>query len=159
MELIASCIADMQSKGIDQWGNFYPTKEIISSDIKKQNLYVYKQDSQLIGIVALENTQDEEYDKIQWRGNGNFLVIHRLTVTPAFQKQGYATKIMDWVETFAKTHNYTSIRLDAYTGNPASMKLYETRRYFKTGQVCYPHRKLPFNCYEKILASPNPIKT
>ncbi len=149
MQLIRSTIIEMRNNGIDQWGDFYPTEKIIRKDVEKQHLYMYKQESHLIGIVALENTQDPEYDKLQWQGDGNFLVVHRLAIDPAFQRQGCATKIMDWVETFASTNGYTSIRLDAYTGNPAAVNLYERRGYSKTGQVCYPHRTLPFNCYEK----------
>ena len=154
MELLAQCIGDMQSKDIDQWGHFYPTEQVIREDIQKQKLYIYQQKFQVIGIVVLDCEQDELYDNLQWHGDDNFLVVHRLAITPAFQKQGYATKIMDWIEAFASTNSYTSIRLDAYTGNPAAMNLYETRGYIKTGQVSYPHRTLPFNCYEKATTSP-----
>lgn len=58
---------------------------------------------------------------------------------------------MDLAEAHAKQNTYVSIRLDAYAGNPPTVKLYERRGYRKAGQVYFPRRTLPFFCFEKIL--------
>jgi RimJ/RimL family protein N-acetyltransferase len=44
---------------------------------------------------------------------------------------------------------YSSVRLDAFTHNPFSCKLYESIGYTKAGEVIF--RKGRFNLYEKDL--------
>jgi ribosomal protein S18 acetylase RimI-like enzyme len=77
------------------------------------------------------------------------LVIHRLSVHPEFQGKGIAKEILKFIEGFASENNYSSIRLDAYSGNEKALKLYENSNYKKAGQFDYPMRDLPFYCYEK----------
>jgi len=43
------------------------------------------------------------------------------------------------------------IRLDAYTGNPRALALYEKRGYQRIGQAYFPRRELPFDCFEKVV--------
>ena len=40
----------------------------------------------------------------------------------------------------ARDHGYACIRLDAYTGNPRAMALYERRGYRQIGQARFPRR-------------------
>jgi ribosomal protein S18 acetylase RimI-like enzyme len=58
---------------------------------------------------------------------------------------------MDFAERFARDRGFPCIRLDAYTGNPAALALYRRRGYHCAGQVFFPRRDLPFDCYEKII--------
>jgi len=58
---------------------------------------------------------------------------------------------MDFAEAFAKEHGFSGIRLDAYTGNPLALALYERRGYHRIGQTRFPRRELPFYCCEKIV--------
>ncbi|HBF38124.1 MAG TPA: hypothetical protein DDW50_12470 [Firmicutes bacterium] len=76
-------------------------------------------------------------------------VIHRLAVNPEYQKQGIGRQLMDFAEKCALERGYTSIRLDAYSGNHRAVNLYENRGYKKVGQFFYPSREFPFYCYEK----------
>jgi ribosomal protein S18 acetylase RimI-like enzyme len=77
------------------------------------------------------------------------LIIHRLSVHPEFQGKGVAKEILKFIEACAFENNYSSIRLDAYSGNERALKLYENFGYKKAGQFMYPKRDLPFYCYEK----------
>lgn len=42
---------------------------------------------------------------------------------------------MDFAERFADENGYEAIRLDAFTGNPGAVALYERRGYRKAGVV------------------------
>jgi len=57
--------------------------------------------------------------------------------------------MMVFAESFAANHNFSCIRLDAYTGNPRALALYERLGYQQAGQVFFPRRELPFACFEK----------
>lgn len=46
--------------------------------------------------------------------------------------------MLNYIEDMAAKNNYSSIRLDAYSGNETALKLYESFGYKKAGQVYFP---------------------
>lgn len=58
---------------------------------------------------------------------------------------------MGFAERYGIDNNFSSVRLDAYSGNKQSLQFYEKRGYQKRGEVSFPGRKLPFFCYEMAL--------
>jgi ribosomal protein S18 acetylase RimI-like enzyme len=58
---------------------------------------------------------------------------------------------MDFAENYAAEKGFSSIRLDAYSGNSRALNLYERRGFRRVGQFFSPRRELPFYCYEKVL--------
>ncbi len=152
LNLTKSCARAMISKGIYQWNEHYPTKERFRTDIELQELYVLDEET-VIGVIVLTEIEDEEYIPIQWlTQNGNNLYVHRLAVHPTFWGQGYAQKLMDFAEDYARKHQYESIRLDTFSQNPRNQKFYETRGYQKLGNIFFPKQsEYPFYCYELLL--------
>lgn len=150
LDIISKCIKYMESQGIYQWNEFYPNSDIIENDIKSEDCYVLKDNEKCVAYVAINEEQSPEYSQINWFTDGRkVLVIHRLSVHPKFQGKGIAKKILKFIEDFANKNNYSSIRLDAYSGNEKALKLYENFGYKKVGQFFFPRRDLPFYCYEK----------
>ena len=159
LDIISTCIADMQSVGNDQWDQYYPTADIIENDIQRGVCYILKNNGQCAAYVAIDEDQSFEYSQINWSTDGRkVLVIHRLSVHPAFQRKGIAKKLLGFIETFAAENNYSDIRLDAYSGNEKALKLYENFDYRKTGQFNLSNRNLPFYCYEKNRLNFNLLK-
>jgi GNAT superfamily N-acetyltransferase len=151
VRLISAATHTMREEGIYQWDEIYPNEEIITKDVDSRSLYVLEQGDLCIATVSLNQEQDEAYQQVHWLGGEPVLVVHRLCVDPAYQGNGIASRLMDFAEEHAKQNAYVSIRLDAYTGNPRAVRLYEQRGYRKAGQVYFPRRMLPFFCFEKIL--------
>lgn len=150
LDIISNCIKYMKSQGIYQWDKFYPNSDIIENDIEREHSYVLKDNDKCIAYVAINGEQSPEYSQINWFTDGRkVLVIHRLSVHPEFQGKGIAKKILKFIEDFAAENDYSSIRLDAYSGNEKALKLYENFDYKKVGQFYIPNRDLPFYCYEK----------
>ncbi|MDP4088644.1 MAG: GNAT family N-acetyltransferase [Bacillota bacterium] len=147
MELVKKAVADMISKGIEQWDDIYPNIEVISRDIAEGNLYVYH-DGVIKGIVVLNEYQDKEYEEVQWEKQcGKPMVIHRLCIAPQSQGSGIARAFIDFAEEYAKRNEYDSIRLDTFIHNLRACRLYEGKGYKKVGIVTF--RKGEFYCYEK----------
>lgn len=141
---------DLEKNGIFQWTNNYPTRSIIESDLKKEVLFVLKNNKEIIGAINISEEQEPEYETINWEfDNSKVLVIHRLVIDPKYQGKGYARKLMDFAEKFAKENNYSSIRLDAFSQNKRVIDFYEKRKYFIRGNVNFPEREYPFHCMEK----------
>lgn len=145
--LLHRCIENMESCGIHQWDDIYPGVETFESDIEKNNLYVTKSDGRLCVAAAIDEEQPPEYRTISWKlTEGRILVVHRLCVDPDFQGRGYAGSAMRFIENYAHRNGYASIRLDAFTKNPAAVRLYRGRGYRLAGTVDF--RKGPFYCFE-----------
>ncbi len=158
--LFARVVDGMRSQGIDQWDERYPDRAVLEADLRAGVAFALFGDREEsprfqagapVGYVALNEEQSEEYRDVPWLENGGApLVIHRLCVDPVFQGRGAAKTLLSFAETFALQTGHTSIRLDAFTQNPAALALYDSLGYDWRGEVTF--RKGLFRCYEKILS-------
>jgi len=152
--LTKACGKHMRENGIDQWDENYPDRKSIEQDIATSTLYAYSEEDQIIGIVVLNENQDEEYQEINWstKESDRNLVVHRLAVLPEHQGKGIARKLMDFSEGLAKEKNYDAIRLDTFSQNPRNQKFYLNRGYTDLGPVFLKYKKEhPYFCYELLL--------
>lgn len=153
LTITGACAADMIKKGIYQWNEHYPSQEVFEKDIDRGELYVVEDKKQLIGTIVISTFMDAEYKPIVWlTDNTNNVYIHRIAVHPDFQGKGFAQKLMDFAENYAKENGFISIRLDTFSQNKSNQKFYETRGYEKLGDIYLPKQsEYPFHCYELVL--------
>jgi ribosomal protein S18 acetylase RimI-like enzyme len=152
MGLIRDCVRDLEAHGVYQWGEHYPTREIIRGDIDSKSMHMLGEGGEILGIITLNEEQPLEWRKIRWSTEeGRILAVHRFAVSPRWQKQGIGRLLLDFAEEYAMNKGYSSIRLDAYSGNPRAIEIYEKHQYKRVGQICLPWRNLRAYCYEKIL--------
>lgn len=155
-EIIAvtkACGRHLFENGIDQWDENYPDRSSIEKDIEAQSLFIYQEENIILGLVVLNESQDEEYDQINWltAENAKNLIVHRLAVHPSSQGKGIARKIMDHSEEYAQEKGYDSIRLDTFSQNPRNQKFYQNRGYKELGSVFLKYKKdHPYFCYELL---------
>lgn len=140
----------MDEQGVFQWDRLYPTRRILADDIARQELEIGRIDGRIAVSFALESCVEGEYEAANWQYRvGRFVVLHRLCVHPAFQGRGVAKEAMDYIEDSVCASGIESIRLDAFSQNPAALRLYTSRGYEKAGEINY--RKGLFFLYEKKL--------
>ena len=152
--LTKRCGKHMRENGIDQWDENYPDYASIENDLKTDTLFAYREGETILGIVVLNETQDEEYGEIDWltADHARHLVVHRLAVDPVHQGKGIARKIMDFAEDFARKQDYDSVRLDTFSQNPRNQRFYLNRGYTDLGAVYLKYKKEhPYFCYELLL--------
>lgn len=148
--LVKSAIDTMIQQNIFQWDEIYPDEEVLREDILKKQLYVGIVDKQIAVIYVLNQECDEAYQNGTWRfTNEPFYVIHRLCVNPAFQNQGVGRTTMLHIEEELLSKGIKAIRLDAFTQNPFSLKLYDRLGYSRVGYADW--RKGKFHLMEKYL--------
>ncbi len=152
LNLTRACAANMDNRGIYQWNEHYPSQKTFENDIERSELYVLENNHEIIGTMVITTIMDEEYIPIQWlTPNGKNVYIHRLSVLPDHQGQGYAQKLMDFAEDHAQKHDFVSVRLDTFSQNKRNQKFYETRGYHRLGDIYFPKQsKHPFHCYEMV---------
>lgn len=148
-----SCTKNMIEKGIFQWDEHYPSRGILQKDIDLQQLWKLEVANTIIGLIVLTEIIDEEYKNVKWlTENNNNLFVHRLAVDPNLQGKGYAQKLMDFTENFARERNYKSIRLDTFSKNKRNQQFYEKRNYTRLESIYFLNQsKHPFYCYEMII--------
>ncbi|MDT0648231.1 GNAT family N-acetyltransferase [Zunongwangia sp. F260] len=151
--LTDSCAVAMRQKGIYQWKEHYPSRERLSEDIEKQELYIKVENCQIEGIIVLTSFMDKEYLPVKWLTNsGNNLYIHRLATNPAKWGSGTGKALMDFAENHARRHNFESVRLDTFSKNKRNQQFYEFRGYKKLGNIFFSKQsEHPFHCYELVL--------
>jgi ribosomal protein S18 acetylase RimI-like enzyme len=152
--LTKRCGTHMRENGIDQWDENYPDYTSIQNDLKTETLFAFRENEEILGIVVLNESQDEEYNEIDWLTDSNArnLVVHRLAVDPIHQGKGIARKIMDFAENFARENQYDSVRLDTFSQNPRNQRFYTKRGYSDLGSVYLKYKKEhPYYCYELLL--------
>lgn len=147
-EIIARCRAALRARGVLQWDDLYPTREIAAADIAGGRLYVLEAASHLRAVVTLDATPDERFATVAWTSAEPALIVHRLCVHPAAQGGGLGGRLVAYAEAQAAHQGFASVRFDAYSGNPEALALYRGRGYREAGQIFFPRRALPFYCYE-----------
>jgi ribosomal protein S18 acetylase RimI-like enzyme len=141
----------MESKGIFQWNDSYPSLSTFENDVTNNWLYVNIKEEEIIGCICISIFMDKEYHSVKWLTNNN-IYIHRLAVDPTHQKMGYAQEMMSFAESFARKNNYDSIRLDTFSKNIRNQHFYQQREYKKLGNIFFPNQsEYPFYCYELVL--------
>ncbi|MCB4807127.1 GNAT family N-acetyltransferase [Tamlana sp. 62-3] len=153
LEITKACAANMIAQNIFQWNEFYPSKKPFLNDFNRDELYVLEIDNKVMGCITISTLMDEEYMPIKWlTANKNNIYIHRLAVHPEAQGKGYAQKLMNFAENYAKTNHFASVRLDTFSQNPRNVKFYETRGYQRLGDIFFPKQsEFPFHCFELVL--------
>ncbi|WP_431124673.1 GNAT family N-acetyltransferase [Flagellimonas flava] len=153
LEITRACAAKMESEGIYQWNEHYPSKQAFLKDLERDELYITEVEGKLVGAIVVSTFMDQEYVPIEWlTPNGNSTYIHRICVDPNLQGKGYAQKLMDFAEELSKHKGFTSVRLDTFSQNKRNQRFYEQRGYQKLGDIFFPKQSShPFHCYELVL--------
>ena len=152
MLMYKSCVKGMLKNGITQWDNSYPNADIILADIKARTYYVAKKNGVIVGGINIDENQDHTYLTIDWEDKSNsFLVVHRLAVKEENWGDGIGKKLMLFVEEVAREENYSSIRLDTYSGNPKAMEFYLKLGYSELGTIDLKPNKKEYHCFEKLV--------
>ena len=149
--LVNSAVKNMIEHGIYQWDEIYPARSDFETDIVNNQLYIGETDGMPTVVFVINKISDSEYDDANWSYTGeNYRVIHRLCVSPKFQRCGIARSTMIYIENLLKSQGIESIRLDTFTQNPRALGLYDSLGFTKTGYADW--RKGKFVLFEKIIA-------
>ncbi|MDR2655886.1 MAG: GNAT family N-acetyltransferase [Oscillospiraceae bacterium] len=141
--------ADLIAKGVYQWDEIYPNDENAAKDIKNREMHVLEAKGEIAAVFVL-NREAPLYERGSWLNkDGAWIALHRFCVDPDLQGQGVGKAAFAQAESIAKSLGSVSLRLDAYTLNTASNRLYQGQGCRKCGEADY--RKGRFNLYEKLL--------
>jgi len=150
--LFLSATAELDRKGIPQWDEIYPNKDILREDITLHQMYLGRISGSLACAFVLNTECDEQYANGNWSTpDARYCVVHRLCVNPEFQNMGIGRLTMEYIESLALSKGFSEIRLDTFSRNPFSVRLYERLGYRQVGTANW--RKGEFLLMEKSIKS------
>lgn len=150
MTLVTEAESEMERNGINQWDELYPTEADFSEDISKGELYAGTIDGKIAVVYAINQSCDEEYKNGKWQyPEKPFMVLHRLCVSPEFQRMGVAARTVQHIENQLREQEIGAIRLDVFSENPYAVRLYEKLGFKENGTADW--RKGKFLLMEKYI--------
>jgi GNAT superfamily N-acetyltransferase len=153
MQLITEVVPVMNAAGNYQWDGTYPNAAVFEEDISLGQLWVADDDGNIAGVTAITNEQYPEYADVGLDISETAIVTHRLAVSPRYQGQGIAVKLMQQAEDVAISRNIMVLRVDTNTANQATQGLFPKMGYRFAGEMGLEFRPgLKFYCYEKRLS-------
>ncbi|MFZ5940235.1 MAG: GNAT family N-acetyltransferase [Bacteroidota bacterium] len=154
MELYRSCTLVMNRMGFFNWHEGYPDQETVKKDIKDRSLHLCPGEGRLLGAVTLNEDEPPEYSGLSWIPvKGKIMVVHRLAVSPDFQRRGIAGRIMEYAEQTTQQLQVHSIHMDVYSINVPARNLYRKLGYRELEDFYFPGFEIPFTGLEKCLIS------
>ncbi len=153
---VQAAVVKMNEEKIFQWDEIYPDMTDFALAVENGELYVAEisvageKEKRLAATYTLNTQYDEEYKTAAWsKPEKSFYILHRIVVNPEFQHRGLGNTVMQHIEEQCRENGIESIRLDVFSQNPYSLRLYEKRGFVKTGDADW--RKGRFYLMEKVL--------
>ncbi len=149
--ILQNAIIRRKNDGSNQWQDGYPNPEVIKKDIEKGYGYILTEGENTIGYCAILINDEPEYLKIEgnWLTNSDFVVFHRVAIAENYLGKNLSTKIIDFIEDFARKNNIKSLKADTNHDNLAMLKIFEKSGFSFCGIVHF--RGSPRRAYEKVL--------
>lgn len=114
----------------DQWGNGYPPRPLIESDIAAGKSFVCTEGDAVAGVFYFAQEEEPTYREIDgaWLNDEPYGVVHRVAAAPG--ARGVATLCLDWC--FRQCPN---IRIDTHRNNAPMNGLLVKRGFIRCGIV------------------------
>lgn len=116
----------------------YPVRATSENALRAGHLYVAELDGIVVASARINNDQEEAYRSIPWHipaDDDHVLVMHTLTVDPAFAGRGIGPAFAEFYEDLARAAGCTALRIDTNERNARARKLYARLGYREAGVI------------------------
>lgn len=154
LEITKDALNTMKAMNFHQWDENYPSEEVFQEDIQAQELYVFKENNEILGFICVnEKFEPDFYKQISFNKNydDKAFYLHRLAVKQSAKGKGVAQKLLNFCENFALQHQKASLRADTHSKNIPMNSLFKKLDFKFCGNFDIPHHQDTFFAYEKIL--------
>lgn len=106
----------------------HPTDAMIQSYIDRQEMYLFMDEQNVAGMIAVTMYQGEDYHEIPWRQNlkdDEVASLHILAVTPEYQGKGISKNMLEEIISLVREKGKKALRLDVLASNTPAQRMYE----------------------------------
>ena len=128
-----------------QWGDSYPSRELIEEDILSNRLFVCIINGQLEAVFAFILGEDPTYQTIEdghWLSDGPYGALHRLA--SAGHRPGIGKLVVDWC-----LEHCESLRADTHADNKIMQHVLESNGFARCG-IIHTDDGTPRIAYQKL---------
>jgi GNAT superfamily N-acetyltransferase len=151
MDILGKTKVEMHIYNNFQWDESYPTRVDFIEDIKKENLYCIEIEQKLAGFICVNTVEPIEYKGLKWSSTNAAMIIHRMSVNSVFRQRGIGVKLIKFAEQLANKNNIRYLKTDTYSLNVKMNNLLSKCSYNFIGEISFPQKEKPFNCYDIII--------
>lgn len=140
-----------QTGNPNQWGNGYPSRELIVADIQHGASYVADVNGSIEAVFMYFEGADPTYARIDngaWHVSGPYAVLHR--IASAGRVRGIGRQCIAWCAAQASSHGCSSLRADTHMDNKVMQYVLQKSGFFYCG-VVYLQDGAPRLAYERPL--------
>jgi|SRR6218665_1433746 len=150
-EILQQAIERRRLDGSNQWQDGYPNPAVLKNDLDNGYGYVLTDDGKVAGYCAIMINDEPAYAAIEgkWITNDDFIVYHRVAISPGHLGKGLAQIMLKHIENFALAHQIHSVKVDTNFDNAGMLRILEKLGYIYCGEVYF--RGAPRRAYEKVL--------
>lgn len=122
MQMINAAKVGLKNRGVNQWQDGYPDKNVIEADIKKGVSYVSERGGEIAASAVISFEKEKCYEGItegEWLKpcKSSYAVIHRIVASEEYQRTGAATELLNYAVSLCKRHGAESIKIDTHRDN------------------------------------------
>ena len=132
MNIYASAREFMRASGNpNQWGDGYPSRELIEADINSELLYMVEDEGEIIACFFFKVGEDPTYARIyegEWIDGGEYGVIHRIAVK--YNGRGIIARVFEFCSGISR-----SIRIDTHRDNIPMQRALEKNGFTRCGII------------------------
>ena len=113
LKIYDEAIAFMRAHGNNkQWVNGYPSRELLTQDIKDKHLYVVTTEKEIVAVFSYVIGIDSTYIEIdgKWLNDEEYGVVHRIASNG--KEKGIANLVFDWA-----LNKCPNLRIDTHEVN------------------------------------------
>ncbi|MGN0245546.1 MAG: GNAT family N-acetyltransferase [Lachnospiraceae bacterium] len=106
----------------------HPTDAMIQSYIDRQEMYLFMDGQNVVGMIAVTMYQGEDYHEILWSEklkDDEVASLHILAVLPEYQGKVVSNKMMAEIISLVRENGKKTIRLDVLASNIPARRMYE----------------------------------
>lgn len=135
MRIMNEIKKEMKANGNPQWGDEvdYPNEEIVLNDITNHELYVYKENGIIKGVLTI--TKDHyEYRDLLVTSEKPAYILHRLAIKKEYRQEGIANSLLNYAEKLAKYNRISILKSDTEKHNLPMQHLFAKHQFIKYGE-------------------------
>lgn len=145
--VVAQCQALMAQRGIDQWQDGYPNREVIAEDIALQRGYILEYDHQIAAYAAIVFDGEPAYDALEggeWLQQDSYATVHRMCVSNNFRGRNVGENFFRQIEQLTLSQGVKAIRVDTHPDNRVMLGLLGRIGFSYCGTVYYNALRVAF---------------
>lgn len=158
LEIIDLAKKTLKKRGVNQWQNGYPDKEILKQDIIDGINYIMVLDGEIVGTAALQQGIDENYETInegKWDDESmpEYTVVHRIAVDPNYAGHNLSDTMIHHLLTLSRELGFTDVRIDTHFENMAMQHVIEKNGFIHRGTITMleDENSVPRTAYQMII--------